>query len=100
MRSDSATTAKACRKFGTVNATRRVNPCSASKVSTWPCGSPETETTKCSAEQYFSNVNGLPKRWPMRLTPVDLAHAEHHRDIVKRFGRFPHRNKILGRTMT
>jgi uncharacterized protein (DUF924 family) len=23
--------------------------------------------------------------------------AEHHRDIVKRFGRFPHRNEILGR---
>jgi uncharacterized protein (DUF924 family) len=29
----------------------------------------------------------------------DLAHAEHHRDIVRRFGRFPHRNTILGRTM-
>ena len=25
---------------------------------------------------------------------------ERHRDIVKRFGRFPHRNPILGRTMT
>jgi uncharacterized protein (DUF924 family) len=23
--------------------------------------------------------------------------AKHHRDIVKKFGRFPHRNKILGR---
>jgi uncharacterized protein (DUF924 family) len=30
----------------------------------------------------------------------DLPHAERHRDIVKRFGRFPHRNPILGRTMT
>ena len=30
----------------------------------------------------------------------DLAHAEHHRDIVRRFGRFPHRNKILGREST
>ena len=30
----------------------------------------------------------------------DLAHAEHHRDIVRRFGRFPHRNKILGRETT
>ena len=27
----------------------------------------------------------------------DLARAERHRDIVRRFGRFPHRNKILGR---
>ena len=29
-----------------------------------------------------------------------LRHAEGHRDIVRRFGRFPHRNPILGRTMT
>jgi uncharacterized protein (DUF924 family) len=35
-----------------------------------------------------------------RIGPDDLAHAEHHRDIVKRFGRFPHRNKILGREST
>lgn len=28
-----------------------------------------------------------------------LAHAEHHRDIIRRFGRFPHRNPILGRAM-
>jgi uncharacterized protein (DUF924 family) len=35
-----------------------------------------------------------------RTGPDDLAHAEHHRDIVRRFGRFPHRNKILGRETT
>src|SRR5215510_12012247 len=35
-----------------------------------------------------------------RIGPEDLAHAEHHRDIVRRFGRFPHRNKILGREST
>jgi uncharacterized protein (DUF924 family) len=29
-----------------------------------------------------------------------LSHAEGHRDIVRRFGRFPHRNPILGRPMT
>lgn len=34
------------------------------------------------------------------LGPVDRAHAEHHRDIIKRFGRFPHRNAILGRVST
>jgi uncharacterized protein (DUF924 family) len=27
-------------------------------------------------------------------------YAQHHRDIVQRFGRFPHRNAILGRTST
>jgi uncharacterized protein (DUF924 family) len=32
-----------------------------------------------------------------QLGAEDLAHAEHHRDIVRRFGRFPHRNRILGR---
>jgi uncharacterized protein (DUF924 family) len=29
-----------------------------------------------------------------------IGFAERHRDIVKRFGRFPHRNAILGRTST
>lgn len=30
----------------------------------------------------------------------DLKWAEHHADIIRRFGRFPHRNRILGRTTT
>ncbi len=34
------------------------------------------------------------------LNPSDVAHAEHHRDLVRRFGRFPHRNEILGRVST
>lgn len=29
-----------------------------------------------------------------------LEHAEGHRDIIRRFGRFPHRNPFLGRTTT
>jgi uncharacterized protein (DUF924 family) len=29
-----------------------------------------------------------------------ISHARHHRDIIRRFGRFPHRNPILGRPMT
>jgi uncharacterized protein (DUF924 family) len=35
-----------------------------------------------------------------RLGEPNLSHARHHRDIIRRFGRFPHRNPILGRTMT
>ncbi len=35
-----------------------------------------------------------------RLGEPDLSHALGHRDIVRRFGRFPHRNPIIGRTMT
>jgi len=34
-----------------------------------------------------------------RLGEPTLTLAKHHRDIVRRFGRFPHRNPILGRTM-
>lgn len=34
------------------------------------------------------------------LGPHHRERAEHHRDIVRRFGRFPHRNPILGREMT
>ncbi|MDH3947825.1 MAG: DUF924 domain-containing protein [Gammaproteobacteria bacterium] len=30
----------------------------------------------------------------------NLKFAKHHRDIVRRFGRFPHRNEILGRPST
>ncbi|MBS7699659.1 MULTISPECIES: DUF924 family protein [unclassified Chelatococcus] len=29
-----------------------------------------------------------------------LEHAEGHRDIIRRFGRFPHRNPVLGRETT
>jgi uncharacterized protein (DUF924 family) len=29
-----------------------------------------------------------------------LRYARHHRDIVQRFGRFPHRNALLGRAST
>ena len=35
-----------------------------------------------------------------RLGQPHLSFAEGHRDIVRRFGRFPHRNAILGRTTT
>ena len=31
---------------------------------------------------------------------ADLEYAERHREIVRRFGRFPHRNAILGRATT
>lgn len=30
----------------------------------------------------------------------NLKFAQHHRDIIRQFGRFPHRNKILGRENT
>jgi uncharacterized protein (DUF924 family) len=30
----------------------------------------------------------------------NIGYAQDHAEIVRRFGRFPHRNRILGRTMT
>lgn len=38
--------------------------------------------------------------WMQRIGEANLSYAEHHRDIVRRFGRFPHRNAILGREST
>jgi uncharacterized protein (DUF924 family) len=35
-----------------------------------------------------------------RLGGSWLEYAEHHRDIIRRFGRFPHRNALLGRKNT
>ncbi len=32
-----------------------------------------------------------------QLGEPNISHAERHRDIIRRFGRFPHRNSILGR---
>jgi uncharacterized protein (DUF924 family) len=29
-----------------------------------------------------------------------LDYARRHRDVIQRFGRFPHRNAVLGRTST
>ena len=31
---------------------------------------------------------------------TNIRFALHHREIIKKFGRFPHRNKILGRKST
>lgn len=32
--------------------------------------------------------------------PKNLAYANAHRDIIEKFGRFPHRNAVLGRSST
>jgi len=42
----------------------------------------------------------LSVRLNARLGQPWLAHAEGHRDIIRRFGRFPHRNPMLGRATT
>jgi uncharacterized protein (DUF924 family) len=40
---------------------------------------------------------------PAELRPsfaAVLEYAEHHRSVIERFGRFPHRNRVLGREST
>lgn len=39
-------------------------------------------------------------RWMGEIGEENVPYAEEHRDIVARFGRFPHRNTILGRATT
>ena len=39
-------------------------------------------------------------RWMQEIGPENVPYAEEHRDIIARFGRFPHRNAILGRETT
>ncbi len=34
------------------------------------------------------------------LGDESVSYAERHRDVIRRFGRFPHRNQALGRTST
>jgi uncharacterized protein (DUF924 family) len=35
-----------------------------------------------------------------RNSPDNVKYAEQHADIIRRFGRFPHRNRVLGRMTT
>ena len=35
-----------------------------------------------------------------RNSPDNVKYAEEHADIIRRFGRFPHRNRLLGRATT
>jgi uncharacterized protein (DUF924 family) len=37
---------------------------------------------------------------PTARAPEYIKYAVEHRDIIERFGRFPHRNKMLGRETT
>ena len=38
--------------------------------------------------------------WMVDIDPDNLSFAHEHRDTIQRFGRFPHRNEILGRDST
>ena len=40
------------------------------------------------------------KLYRLNELEANYRFAEHHREIIKKYGRFPHRNKILGRQST
>ena len=49
----------------------------------------EDRALQAESVRLFTELGGDGAKW-----------ARHHRDIVERFGRFPHRNAIFGRTST
>lgn len=59
----------------------------------------DTRAQARSVEKFHSLVASSEEPVKTRLSTF-LDYAVIHRDIVARFGRFPHRNKVLGRTST
>lgn len=50
---------------------------------------------------YRERYNNEPENSPFKgIVTMNLSYTEKHRAIVAQFGRFPHRNKILGRIST
>jgi len=57
------------------------------------------EAQDLSVECFSSLLHEAPSFHRMRLqSSLDFAHQ--HRDQIVRFGRFPHRNEVLGRSST
>ncbi|MGY0503986.1 DUF924 family protein [Luteimonas sp. e5] len=48
----------------------------------------------------FSALREAPDAEPKAYFSRALTHARRHREVITRFGRFPHRNAILGRSNT
>ena len=52
------------------------------------------------AVEYFTALAAAAPVAHRDAAATALAYAEQHRDIIARFGRFPHRNALLGRRST
>ncbi|MCB1647838.1 MAG: DUF924 domain-containing protein, partial [Pseudomonadales bacterium] len=50
-------------------------------------------------EKFTELHQSVSEEWRPHIADF-LRHAEEHRDIIHRFGRFPHRNEVLGREST
>ncbi len=61
--------------------------------------SEELEDQDLSVELYRELTAMLPDRYRDALAEF-LDYAQRHREVIARFGRFPHRNPVLGRVST
>jgi len=61
--------------------------------------SEDLEIQKRSVEMFQRMMEGAEKKWKRGLE-MNYDYALKHYDIIARFGRFPHRNAILGRAST
>lgn len=60
----------------------------------------ESAEDQSEAVRRFSDlVDAVPEEQRERFRSF-LYHAERHREVIERFGRFPHRNAVLGREST
>lgn len=59
----------------------------------------ELDTQNRSVALFRALQTELPQRLRPKVRSA-LEHAIQHRDIIARFGRFPHRNRVLGRPST
>jgi uncharacterized protein (DUF924 family) len=60
----------------------------------------ESRVDQHTAVGLFAALRDATPPGQRHLTGNFLRHAQQHRDIVLRFGRFPHRNAVLGRDST
>lgn len=60
----------------------------------------EDTAMQARAVALFQALRDAPDAEPRRFFEVTLDYARKHQDVIARFGRFPHRNAILGRVST
>lgn len=60
----------------------------------------EDRTMQALSVECFTRLAAAAPRAHQKLFDEYIEHAAEHRAIVDQFGRFPHRNKVLGRTPT
>ncbi len=58
----------------------------------------ENLSVQDQAVQQFEQLLGIADAGEQKLFADFLDFAERHRQVIARFGRFPHRNAILGRS--